>query len=125
MSKYIVDIHGEIEGDYEIIKKYEEPTTKNDLGVDCISRQDAIKICEERGHDNSAYYISILPPVTPQPKMGRCKNCKYFEYDSLAKVDGVTLIVAHENCIKWGGGCKTSEDGYCFMFEPKESDDKK
>lgn len=25
MSKYIVDIHGDIEGDYEIIKKYEEP----------------------------------------------------------------------------------------------------
>lgn len=24
MSKYIVDIHGDIEGDYEIIKKYEE-----------------------------------------------------------------------------------------------------
>lgn len=27
MSKWIVDIHGEIEGDYEIIKKYEEPKT--------------------------------------------------------------------------------------------------
>lgn len=25
MSKYIVDIHGDIEGDYEIIGKYEEP----------------------------------------------------------------------------------------------------
>lgn len=25
MSKWIVDIHGDIEGDYEIIKKYEEP----------------------------------------------------------------------------------------------------
>jgi len=27
MSKYIVDIHGDIEGDYEIIKEYEEPKT--------------------------------------------------------------------------------------------------
>lgn len=27
MSKWIVDIHGEIEGDYEIIEKYEEPKT--------------------------------------------------------------------------------------------------
>lgn len=27
MSKWIVDIHGDIEGDYEIIKKYEEPKT--------------------------------------------------------------------------------------------------
>ena len=24
MSKYIVDIHGEIEGDYEIVRKYKE-----------------------------------------------------------------------------------------------------
>lgn len=24
MSKYIIDIHGEIEGDYEIVKKYDE-----------------------------------------------------------------------------------------------------
>ena len=40
MSLYIVDIHGELEGDYEIIKKYEEPTTKNDLGVD---REDAVE----------------------------------------------------------------------------------
>ena len=27
MSKWVVDIHGDIEGDYEIIKKYEEPET--------------------------------------------------------------------------------------------------
>ena len=25
MSLYIVDIHGEIEGDYEIVRKYKEP----------------------------------------------------------------------------------------------------
>lgn len=25
MSKWVVDIHGDIEGDYELIKKYEEP----------------------------------------------------------------------------------------------------
>ena len=25
--KYIVDIHGELNGDYEIIKKYDEPKT--------------------------------------------------------------------------------------------------
>lgn len=50
-----------------------------------------------------------------------CKNCKYFEYDSVAKVDGIPLIVAHEICKKWGDGCKTKEDGYCFLFEPQES----
>ena len=49
-----------------------------------------------------------------------CKDCKYFEYDSVAKVDGIPLIVAHEICSKWGDGCKTKEDGYCFLFEPQE-----
>ena len=55
----------------------------------------------------------------PFPK---CKDCKYFEYDSVAKVDGIPLIVAHEICSKWGDGCKTSEDGYCFMYEPRGSE---
>jgi len=53
-------------------------------------------------------------------KMKRCKDCKYFEYDSVAKVDGIPLIVAHEICKRWSDGCKTSENGYCFLFEPKE-----
>jgi hypothetical protein len=58
-----------------------------------------------------------------EPKTGHCKDCKYFEYDSVAKVDGIPLIVAHEICNKWGNGCKTKEDGYCFMFEPQESEE--
>ena len=49
----------------------------------------------------------------------RCKECKYFEYDSVANVDGIPLIVAHEICSRWGDGCKTREDGYCFLFEAK------
>ena len=65
--------------------------------------------------------INELPSITQ--KSGKCKNCKYFEYDSVAKVDGVPLIVAHEICNKWGDGCKTSEDGYCYLFEPQESEE--
>ena len=59
--------------------------------------------------------------VNPQERIGHCKDCKYFEYDSVAKVDGIPLIVAHEICNKWGDGCKTKEDGYCFLFEPREN----
>lgn len=66
--------------------------------------------------------IKNLPPVNSQVKTGHCKDCKYFEYDSVAKVDGIPLIVAHEICNKWGDGCKTREDGYCFLFEPKMSE---
>lgn len=42
---------------------------------------------------------------------------------SVAKVDGIPLIVAHEICSRWGDGCKTKEDGYCFLFEPQESEE--
>lgn len=53
-------------------------------------------------------------------KIDHCKCCKHFERDVFAKVDGIPLIVGHEMCNKWGNGCKTKEDGYCFLFEPIE-----
>ena len=68
--------------------------------------------------------IMLAEYLTQEPKTGHCKDCKYFEYDSVAKVDGIPLIIAHEICNRWGDGCKTKEDGYCFLFEPKESEDK-
>jgi hypothetical protein len=77
MSKWIVDIHGNIEGDYEIIKKYDEPTTKNDLGVDLISRADAIKAMQEKskklknldtiyGLCGAVAILYDMPSITPQ-----------------------------------------------------------
>ena len=61
-----------------------------------------------------------IKALKQESKTGYCKECKYFEYDSVAKVDGIPLIVAHEICSRWGDGCKTKEDGYCFLFEPQE-----
>ena len=88
---------------------------------DAIDRSKAIMIASGYCHPaNVAKQLAKLPPVTPQPKTGHCKDCKYFEYDSVAKVDGIPLIVAHEICNRWGDGCKTKEDGYCFLFEPQE-----
>lgn len=70
------------------------------------------------------YMAESLKKVdTGQEPIGRCKDCKFFEYDSVAKVDEIPLIVAHEICQRWGDGCKTREDGYCFLFEPKERSD--
>lgn len=51
-----------------------------------------------------------------------CKDCKYFDYDRTAMVDGIPMIIAHEICKRWGKGCKTSEDGWCYLAE-KEGDD--
>lgn len=121
----------------EIIKALEQKPCE-----DAISRQAVIDSIHancvyENEYNLTAKHIEDavkqLPPVNPQEtvtefadrcrecgKMKRCKDCKYFEYNSVAKVDGIPLIVAHEICSKWGDGCKTSEDGYCFLFESKE-----
>ncbi len=90
---------------------------------DAISRQAVLEALTKtsgiRG-DVLKEALYDLPPVRPQPKTGHCKDCKYFEHDSVAKVDGIPLIGAHEICNKWGDGCKTKENGYCFLFEPQE-----
>ena len=90
---------------------------------DAISRQAALGCCRNEWEEEVEIRLKSLPPVNPQPKTGHCKDCKYFEYDSVAKVDGIPLIVAHEICSRWGDGCKTKEDGYCFLFEPHERSD--
>lgn len=63
-----------------------------------------------------------IEALEQQSKIGHCKDCKYFELDCWRNVNGIPLIVAHKICNRWGEGCKTKEDGYCFMFEPKESE---
>lgn len=62
---------------------------------------------------------SAIATSTPLPK---CKECKFFEYDFIPKAYS-PLILGHEVCMKWGDGCKTKEDGYCFLFEAKEGEE--
>ena len=56
-------------------------------------------------------------PSRSDPEIVRCRDCKHFRRDVWEDVCSVPLIVAHEVCVKWGNGCKTSADGYCFMAE--------
>ena len=51
----------------------------------------------------------------------KCKECKHFELNPITVIDGIPLILAHEICHFWGKGCKTSQDGFCFYGERKES----
>jgi len=84
-----------------------------------------------------AEYILKCSPIletdgTPLEVVGeliRCRDCKYFELNHVDMVnfpteagnaESVPIITAHEICTKWGDGCKTSIDGYCFMAERKE-----
>ena len=46
----------------------------------------------------------------------RCKDCRFFEYDHPYIVQGVPVL-GHLVCDKWGDGCRTAEDGFCFMAE--------
>lgn len=62
----------------------------------------------------------VVAQKTLEKELIRCNDCQHFEYDHVEHVDGIPLILAHEICTRWGDGCKTSENGYCFMAERKE-----
>ena len=104
---------------FQIFHKYVEdimgrPIMTHEMGllsnmIKEKARPDFMALCaDESGSDKTAY----------------CKDCKYFEYDNIANVDVIPIIAAHEICKRWGNGngCRTSENGYCFLFEPKEDD---
>ncbi len=51
--------------------EYKEPTTKNDLGVDCISRKEVLRLLANSiGKTNTYLQTKVLkmPSVTPQPR---------------------------------------------------------
>ena len=104
------------------LKADQEPTTKNDLGVDCISRAQAIERLKlnfpiSAGADNSkeryrymqaladVQAIRELPPVTPQePKIVPIAEIKYDEDKLKELVDKAVLTVTPQEPRK--GHCK-------------------
>ena len=131
VCKFLVNYMGVLEK--QMVEQEPTVTTNNNEPMtiiyptivcdDAISREAVLTIAGTHTLtvDETVKAIKNLPSVTQ--KSGKCKNCKYFEYDSVAKVDGIPLIVAHEICNKWGDGCKTSENGYCYLYEPQESEE--
>lgn len=114
----------------DAIEKRIQSTTKNDLGVDLISRADVNRIiCEyrddaaetgserdlERAYGANAIgaLISELPSVTPQKP--RCKECKWWK-DSDGKyrrgLGAESRCPINSHAVYCG-------DGYCYMFSPK------
>lgn len=76
------------------------------------------EIYEDYGFVMVAYMDDIdAMPTADVVDVVRCKDCKYYELDSWANVNGIPLIVAHQICKRWGYGCKTDENGFCFMGE--------
>lgn len=91
---------------------------------DAISRQALQEWIKDKTFGDivvaSEHNFDCLPPVTPEPKTGHCKDCRWWK-DS----DGVFRrgIGAESQCpmnrIEVYEG-----NGYCYMFEPQESEDK-
>ncbi|MBP5449554.1 MAG: hypothetical protein J6Y01_05490 [Spirochaetales bacterium] len=51
-----------------------------------------------------------------ESKIIRCKDCKYFEADHMYIIQGLP-IMGNLVCMKWGDGCRTDENGFCFLAE--------
>ena len=71
-----------------------------------------------RGEDCPLHECKISDVPSAQPEIIRCKDCKHFEYDHLYVIQGIPVL-GNEVCNKWGYGCKTNENGYCFLAERK------
>lgn len=97
----------------------EMPTTTTS---DYIKREDAIGVLMETIAPPSIMLDTLTMRMDNIPSVDvvRCKDCKWFNLNKWAEVDGVQIIVGHEICDFWGGGCKTQEDGYCSYGEREE-----
>lgn len=89
---------------------------------DAISRQEVLYLIAD--HDLSMGQvvkgIHALSSVTPQPKMGHCKDCKWWK-DS----DGVYRRgVGAESQCPINRKEVYEGNGYCFLYEPQKSEDK-
>ena len=96
-----------------------------------MTNEEAIKIID-KGVDigNQMPFLTVdqmneakqmaIKALEQQNRIILCKDCKYFEYDHADNVDGIPLILAHEICNRWGDGCKTNINGWCFLAETTE-----
>ena len=97
----------------------------NELAKDAIGREEVIDILQyawEANKDIQDGIVEIRELPSVPCIQGHCKDCKYFELDHWCEINGVPLICAHEICTKWCSGCQTRSDGYCHLFELKESE---
>lgn len=88
-----------------------------------IDKVDIIKLINDSFFDLgvSDDRMNMLTEVDELPTVEiiHCKDCKYFEYDHPYVVYGVPVL-GHLICNKWGDGCRTDENGFCFMAERRE-----
>lgn len=59
-------------------------------------------------------WLDTIPTIDAVPVV-RCKDCKHFHYSKPYGILMMNLV-----CDKWGKGCRTNPDGYCFMGERED-----
>lgn len=79
-----------------------------------IDRDDAINAIKKdvMGGLNYESILKRIPSADVQPVV-RCKDCKHFHLDYFGEVNGANIIVAHEICDLWAGGCRTMQNAFC------------
>ena len=83
---------------------------EQELCEDVVSRAEAIRICKERGHDNSAYYIEQLPSVTPK----RCKDCQYsYVFEPWEGDEALRYCKILRSCWSRDSDLCVDDDDYC------------
>ena len=68
--------------------------------------------CRACGIEDVLSDVEDFPAADVQPVV-RCKDCKHFHLDYFGEVNGVNIIVAHEICDLWAGGCRTTQNAFC------------
>lgn len=64
--------------------------------------------------------IKVLS-AQPEQEIIHCRDCKHYELKRVLLIQDLTVI-RREICHAWGEGCKTDQDGFCFLAERKEDD---
>lgn len=107
----------------EELKQEQESTTKNDLAVDCISRQEVLNIAKASKSnwiDNSILFkrVNELPSITPQaPKTGHWIYLKHNKA-KCSECDDVVLIAQTYGNANYCPNCGAR------MIESQESEGK-
>ena len=86
---------------------------------DAVSRQAVLDVIDrELFKWDVMFAVRQLPPINPQPKTGHCKDCKWWKDSDGTFRRGIGAeSQCPMNCIEVYEG-----NGYCYMFEPQESD---
>lgn len=98
----------------------QEPTTKNGLGVDAVSREEVLWLVADDNLSMGQVVkgIHALPSVTPQEP--KCKDCKWWkDSDGSYRRGCGAESICRINTDKVYQG-----EGYCYLFEPQENEDK-